>query len=70
VEGLDERHVRRCDYLVHVAGRGQRGDLLNEWSEMLNKSDDVWEKDRAQRNVSSEVQAFGKISGLGYEAAS
>ncbi|CAN9365423.1 unnamed protein product [Alternaria alternata] len=65
VEGLDERHVRRGDYLVHFAGRGKRGDLLNEWSEMLNKSDNVWEKGRVQRDVSGEVEAFWRDLGYG-----
>jgi hypothetical protein len=65
VEGLDERHVRRGDYLVHFAGRGKRGDLLNEWSEMLNKSGIVWKKDRVQRDVSGEVETFWRDLGYG-----
>jgi mannan polymerase II complex MNN10 subunit len=65
VEGLKELHVRRGDYLVHFAGRGERGHLLNEWSGILKEADNVWEKDRVQRDVSREVEAFWKDLGYG-----
>lgn len=65
VEGLKERNVRRGDYLVHFAGRGKRGDLLMEWSGMLEGAGDVWEEGRVQRDVSGEVEAFWKDLGYG-----
>jgi hypothetical protein len=48
-DGLKECYVWRGEYLVHFAGRGERGEVLSVWIGMLENVDDTWEKDRVQR---------------------
>ncbi|KAF1840008.1 glycosyltransferase family 34 protein [Cucurbitaria berberidis CBS 394.84] len=63
-EGLQADHVRRGDYLVHFAGHGNKGQVIEEWVGVLGNMEDVWEKGSVQRDVSREVAEFWR--GLGY----
>lgn len=63
-EGLEETHARRGDWLIHFAGNEHKDKALNEWADMLDGMDDVWETSRVQRDVSGEVRQFWEDKGL------
>lgn len=63
-EGLKQFQARRGDYLVHFAGHSRKDQAIRDWKSMLDQSGDVWEENRAQRDVSQEIETFWK--GLGY----
>ncbi|KAJ8109222.1 hypothetical protein OPT61_g7617 [Boeremia exigua] len=63
-EGMEETHARRGDWLIHFAGNDHKDVALNEWADMLEDMEDVWENDRVQRDVSDEVRQFWEGKGF------
>lgn len=58
--GLAEPDVRRGDYLVHYAGNPNKATAIKDWTSMLERLGDVWEKASVQRDVSEEVARLWK----------
>ncbi|KAF2127163.1 glycosyltransferase family 34 protein [Dothidotthia symphoricarpi CBS 119687] len=56
--------VRRGDFLLHFAGQPNKNESINEWMDMLEVMENVWEAGSAQRNLTEEVTAFWKALGL------
>ena len=63
-EGWDELVARRGDWLIHFAGHNHKGEAINEWADMLDGMEDVWETDSVLRNVDGEVRQFWEERGL------
>lgn len=63
-EGWDELVARRGDWLIHFAGHSHKDEAINEWADMLDGMEDVWETDRVLRNVDGEVRQFWEEKGF------
>jgi mannan polymerase II complex MNN10 subunit len=63
-EGWDELNARRGDWLIHFAGNQHKDKELNEWADILEGMEDVWETGRVQRNVGGEVRQFWEERGF------
>lgn len=63
VVGMEEREVRRGDYLVHFAGRRYRHLVMNEWADMVGRMGDVWQEKKVLRSINAEVQKFWREVG-------
>ncbi|KAF5003880.1 hypothetical protein FDECE_9585 [Fusarium decemcellulare] len=58
LEGLEDYHARRGDFLIHFAGRPGRNKLINQWVKMLTRTKGVWEPEQVQRDVTQGIQRF------------
>ncbi|KAF3032789.1 hypothetical protein E8E11_003464 [Didymella keratinophila] len=63
-EGWDELNARRGDWLIHFAGNQHKDEAINEWADMIDGLEDVWETGRVQRNVDGEVKQFWQEKGF------
>jgi hypothetical protein len=63
-EGLEDVQARRGDWLVHFSGSSHKEEVLNGWTEMLERRGDVWEKCMVQKDVSEEVRQFWEGKGF------
>lgn len=61
---MKEIHARRGDWLIHFAGNEHKDRALNEWAEMLDNLEDVWESGRVQRDISGEMKQFWEEKGF------
>lgn len=64
-EGMEENQARRGDYLVHFAGNTDKRTAIEEWTTMLDRLDDVWERGNVLRDVTGEIETFWL--GLGFK---
>ncbi|KJZ76140.1 hypothetical protein HIM_04596 [Hirsutella minnesotensis 3608] len=58
MSGMEEWSIRRGDFLVHFAGCEDKEREVKGFIEAGRQVGNVWESDRAQRDVSTEVEAF------------
>jgi mannan polymerase II complex MNN10 subunit len=64
-EGEEWFRARKGDFVVHFAGDGDRARRMLEWHDMLESMGNVWEKDDALRDVTSEIENYWASYGSG-----
>lgn len=64
IEGMEETHVRRGDYLVHFAGNPDKGEAIELWTEAIDRLGDVWERGDFLRDISEEIRSYWEARGV------